>query len=119
MTSVANWSYTATATVWKKGAVNEYNEYEYAAPVVIACDYGFVSGNTQNAVLSAIGREVVIKNTFWTEYADAVAGDMILIGSHSESDPIQINADEIIVVTNYGNTLSREEVPDYMLVTGK
>lgn len=119
MTSVANWSYTTTATVWKKGSPDEYGQYLYDNPVVIACDYGFVSGNTQNAVLSAIGREVVIKNTFWTEYANAVAGDMILLGEHAGLNPLELGADEIIVVTNYGNTLAREELPDFMLVTGK
>lgn len=119
MTSAANWSYTTTATIWKKGAKNEYNEFEYAAPVTISCDYGFVSGNTQGAVIAAIGREVIVKNTFWTEYADTVAGDYILLGISTLASPIEAEADEIIVVTNYGNTLSREELPDFMLVTGK
>lgn len=114
MTTAANWSYTLPATIWKKGAKDEYGQYEYAAPVSFLCDFGLL-GKT---VYDAKGIEFVEKNTFWTEYANAAAGDYILLGTHTETDPLEVNADEIRSVMNYGNTLNRAELSDFMLVTG-
>ncbi|MBO6227490.1 MAG: hypothetical protein J6N68_07485 [Shewanella sp.] len=114
MTSVANWSYTTTATVWKKGAADEYGQYEYGSPLVIACDYGLL-GKT---VFDEKGVEFVEKNTFWTEYANAVPGDFILLGTHTGLDPLEVGADEVRSVLNYGNTLNRAEAPDFAIVTG-
>lgn len=114
MTSAANWSYTTTATIWKAGAKDEYGEASYESPVVINCDYGLL-GKT---VYDAKGTEFVEKNTYWTEYATAKAGDYILLGTHTETDPLEVNADEIRSVMNYGNALNRSELPDYAIVTG-
>jgi hypothetical protein len=48
----------------------------YEPPETIMCDYeGGLS-----AKLGSIGKEIVVKNTFWTAYALADAGDYLLIG---------------------------------------
>jgi hypothetical protein len=45
----------------------------------IMCTIGGLS-----AKLGSIGKEVVVKNTFWTEYALADEGDYLLIGVSAE-----------------------------------
>jgi hypothetical protein len=49
-------------------------------PETIMCDY--IGG--LSAKLGSIGKEVVVKNTFWTEYALADEGDYMLIGVATE-----------------------------------
>ena len=67
MSSVANWSYTATATIWRKLEGNdEYGDpLGYAEPEQILCDY---EGGLSKK-LASLGAEIVVKNTVWTEYA--------------------------------------------------
>ena len=41
MSSAASWSYTATATLWKKsGPPDEYGKQAWLPPIQIMCDYG-------------------------------------------------------------------------------
>lgn len=84
MSSTANWSYTAQATIWRCLGRNEDGILTFDRPVVIKCDYGM---NARKGSLD-IGRECVIKNTIWTEYGKASVGDYLLIGKSSEADPI-------------------------------
>lgn len=116
MSATANWSYTAKATIWKRSGVDEWSKPAYSAPVVITCDYGG-DNKLPSPLVSGVGQEVVIKNTIWTEYAEASLGDFALIGESSEPDPIAAGADEVKAVIRYADTFDRV-ADDFMLVTG-
>jgi hypothetical protein len=114
MSSLASWSYTAQATIWKRsGATNEYGDPSFDAPLVIACDYqGGLSKRLGN-----IGSEKVVKNTIWTEYPLADTGDYLLIGASTNPDPIAAGADEVMQAIRYADTFERL-TDDYAILTG-
>ncbi len=115
MSNVANWSYTATATIWRKlEGTDEYGDpLGYSPPVKIMVDYeGGLSERIGN-----LGAEIVVKNTFWTEFALAEAGDYLLIGVSTESDPVVAGADEVRQVIRYADTFERL-ADDYAILTG-
>ncbi len=114
MSSLASWSYTAQATIWKRsGATNDYGDPLFDAPVVIAVDY---QGGLSKR-LGDIGGERVIKNTLWSEYALADAGDYVLIGVSDNPDPISAGADEVMQVVQYADTFERL-TDDFAILTG-
>lgn len=78
------------------------------------CDYGF----DKNLTTGTAGNEIAQKNTFWTEYQNASVGDFIMLGTITSADPLAAGADQIRNVVNYGNTLDRNDLPDFALVTG-
>lgn len=121
MSSAANWSYTAKATLWRNLGKDEYGDpLGYAAPEVFLCDYqGGLSAKITNASASLgnLGFERVVKNTVWTEYANAATGDYLLIGESSEDDPIAAGADEIQQVIRYADTFERV-TDDFAIITG-
>ncbi|HDC4530736.1 hypothetical protein LH696_04855 [Enterobacter asburiae] len=121
MSDVANWSHTAKATVWRNLGKDEYGDpLGYSAPLVIDCDYqGGMSEKIAgvSASLGNLGSEVVVKNTFWTEYADAQTGDFIFIGESSEADPLVAGADKVLQVIRYADTFNRT-ADDYALLSG-
>ncbi|BET97295.1 hypothetical protein [Xenorhabdus taiwanensis] len=114
MSSIASWGYTAPCTFWKRLGTDEYGRpLGYEAPQIIMCEYqGGLSSK-----LSGVGTELIAKNTFWTEFADASTGDYILIGKSSNPNPIAADADEIKYITRDADTFDRL-VDDYVLVTG-
>lgn len=115
MSSVAKWSYTATATIWRKlEGTDEYGDpLGYAEPEQILCDYeGGLSKRIGN-----LGAEIVVKNTVWSEFALAEAGDYLLIGVSTESDPVVAGADEVRQVIRYADTFERL-ADDYAILTG-
>ncbi len=119
MSSVARWTYTAKATIWRVASENEFGTKTFHPPEYIDCNYGL---DTKTAGLlsigiSGIGSEFSISNTFWTEYADASQGDFIIIGESSELDPIKAGASEIKHITRYADTFERL-ADDYALMTG-
>lgn len=114
MSSLANWSYSAQATIWKRsGDSNDYGDPVFEAPLVIACDY---QGGLSKR-LGDIGGEKVVKNTIWSEYALADAGDYILIGVSTELDPIAAGADEVMQAIRYADTFERS-ADDFAIITG-
>lgn len=114
MSSLARWSYTAQATVWRSLGINEYGDsLGWSEPEIIACDY---QGGLSKRV-GAIGGEKVVKNTIWTEYALAKTGDYILIGVSTEVDPITAGADEIMQSIQYADTFERT-ADDWAIITG-
>jgi len=114
MSSLANWSYTAQATIWKSLGLDEYGDsLGWSEPLVIACDY---QGGLSKRI-GAIGGEKVVKNTIWTEYALAKTGDYILIGTSTEVDPIAAGADEIMQSIQYADTFERT-ADDWAIITG-
>ncbi|WP_436875804.1 hypothetical protein [Siccibacter turicensis] len=121
MSDVANWSYTAKATVWRElGKTESGDPLGFSAPAVISCDYqGGMSEKIAgvSASLGNLGSEVVVKNTFWTEYADVRTGDFILIGESFEADPMVAGADKVLQVIRYADTFNRT-ADDYALLSG-
>lgn len=115
MSELARWSYTGKATFWKRlEGQNEYGDpLGYAAPVVIDC--GYEGGLSKR--LGSLGVERVVKNTFWTEFADADTGDYIAIGVLSELDPLKAGADEVMQAVRYEDTFDRL-VDDWAIITG-
>jgi len=117
MSATANWSYTAQATIWRKqsGGTDEYGDpiNGYSAPEVIMCDY---EGGLSKK-LASLGAEIVAKNTVWTEFALAAAGDYLLIGVSTEVDPVVAGADEVRQVIRYADTFERL-ADDYAILTG-
>lgn len=114
MSSVANWSYTATATIWRSLGKDEAGDpLGYAAPEQILCDY---EGGLSKK-LASLGAEIVVKNTVWTEFALADAGDYLLIGESAEADPVVAGADEVRQVIRYADTFERL-ADDYAILTG-
>jgi len=114
VSSLANWSYTAQATIWKPLGSNEYGDsLGWSEPLVIACDY---EGGLSKR-LGDIGGEKVVKNTIWSEYALADTGDYILIGVSTELDPITAGADEVMQAIRYADTFERS-ADDFAILTG-
>ncbi|WP_264041538.1 hypothetical protein [Pectobacterium carotovorum] len=112
MSSLANWSYTAKATIWPLTDTDRYGKPTFGAPVVIDCDYGG-DGKRGN---SNVGLEFVVKNTFWSEYATAKVGDMIALGESSAATPPD-DADEVKHIIQYADTFERI-ADDYAILTG-
>ncbi|WP_336700127.1 hypothetical protein [Pantoea dispersa] len=114
MSSLASWSYTAQATIWKSLGTNEYGDsLGWYEPLVIDCDY---QGGLSKR-LGDIGGEKVVKNTVWTEYALADTGDYLLIGVSTNPDPIAAGADEVMQAIRYADTFERT-ADDYAIITG-
>lgn len=119
MSSVANWSFTATATVWRRIRDADGSDtdgggqpYGWEAPIAILCDYqGGLS-----AKIGDLGREIVVKNTIWSEYAEAKEGDYIFLGVSLSSTPPD-DADEIRQIIRYADTFERL-ADDYAIITG-
>ncbi|KOR02500.1 hypothetical protein [Pluralibacter gergoviae] len=114
MSSAANWSYTAAATIWRNLGTDKYGDpLGYSEPEVILCDY---EGGLSKRI-GSLGSEIVVKNTVWTEYSLAAAGDYLLIGESSEADPVNAGADEVRQVIRYADTFERL-ADDWALITG-
>lgn len=114
MSSAASWSYTAPCTIWKSlGKDRDNQPLGWAAPLVIMADYqGGLSKRIGN-----IGAELVVKNTIWSEYGEAEAGDYILIGESANPDPLAAGADQVMQVIRYADTFNRQ-ADDYAILTG-
>lgn len=118
MSSVASWSYTATATIWRRIRDADGSDtdgggqpYGWEAPIAILCDYQVASAKSVT-----FGREIVVKNTIWTEYATAREGDYILIGASTDAAPPD-EADEIRQIVQFADTFERL-ADDFALITG-
>lgn len=114
LSSVANWSYTATATIWRNLGNDEYGDsLGFSPPESILCDY---EGGLSKRI-GSLGSEIVVKNTVWSEYALAAAGDYLLIGVSTQADPVVAGADEVRQVIRYADTFERL-ADDYAILTG-
>lgn len=118
MSSLANWSYTATATIWRSNGEDEYGDNSFLPPEQISCDYGLDSNKsiTAGAGISGLGAGLVIKNAFYTEYDQAKKGDYILLGESQELNPVKAGADKIVHIIRYADTFERS-ADDYTLIT--
>lgn len=116
MSTVANWSYTAMATIWPLLGKDEYNQSTYGSPVSFHCNYG----SEAKTYKDSSGLEFVSRITLWHEdYPEAKRGDYVAIGVFTDLNPIDvIGSDEVRTILNYGNTLDRSDKPDYAIITG-
>lgn len=114
MSITGRWSYTAPCTVWKSlGKDRDNQPLGWAAPLVIMAEYqGGLSKRIGN-----IGAELVVKNTIWSEYGEAEAGDYILIGESANPDPLAAGADQVMQVIRYADTFYRQ-ADDFAILTG-
>ncbi|MEL4016893.1 hypothetical protein [Dryocola clanedunensis] len=115
MSATAAWANTAPCTIWRRldGYTEAGDPLGYDPPLEIMCDY--IGGLSEK--IGPIGKEVVVKNTFFTEFALAKKGDYVLIGSSIEADPLVAGADEIAHVTRWGDTFDRVS-DDWAIITG-
>ncbi|MCU6669914.1 hypothetical protein M8013_14295 [Enterobacteriaceae bacterium H4N4] len=114
MSSIANWSYTAKAIIWRNLGKDEYGDpLGYSAPEVIMCDY---EGGLSKRI-GSLGAEIVVKNTVWTEFSLANSGDYLLIGESTDADPVAAGADEVRQVIRYADTFERV-ADDFAILTG-
>lgn len=113
MSSLASWSYTATATIWRvTGRDDKTGKNVYATPEVIACDYGAKSERKTDDK----GVEFISRMSIYTEYAAAKLGDYIKIGEDGTPDPVAAGASLVRSVVRYADTFYRE-ADDYEIIT--
>jgi hypothetical protein len=112
MSSLANWIYTAKATVWPLTGTDDWNKPAYGPPIIIDCDYG---SKTRRKGAEA-GREIAVKLYVWTEYVDAKMGDKLAIGEYTSLTPTD-DANEVIDIGRDADTFERI-ADDYEIATG-
>lgn len=113
MSAAANWSYTASATLWPWLGRDDWTGQEtFGPPVVIACDYAAES----KIRTDDLGREFTSRQVIYTERADVKMGDRVLIGEHANPSPIVAGAWEVRAVKRSADTFDRI-ADDYELVT--
>nr|WP_310616689.1 hypothetical protein [Pantoea cypripedii] len=119
MSSIGNWICTFQATIWRRirDADGGYldgggNPLGWNAPEAVMCDY---QGGLSSKI-GDLGKEIVVKNTIWTEYALAQEGDRILLGISAEAEPPD-DADDIRQIVQFADTFERL-ADDFALITG-
>lgn len=113
MSSVANWSYTAKATIWPFLGVDGMTKVKtYGAPVTFDCGYS----STVETMKDDTGKEFVSKLTLFTEYSSAKAGDMVLLGSSNQLIPTIAGAKEVKLVLRDQDVFDGV-ADDYKIVT--
>lgn len=110
MSKVARWSYTNTATVWKRGDSNVFGGgSEWLEPFTIKCTW--IAGGkvaTDNG-----GIEFVATCQFFHEDARVEYGDMIAKGDMTASALPVEGAREIRGHTEWDMTPFKDPMPDY------
>lgn len=113
MSSVASWSYTATATVWPLLGRNDWSGLpRFGAPEAFSCDYSAES----RRMTDDLGVEFTSRQVIYTERASLKQGDMVLIGTSSATDPVAAGAQEVRSVLRQADTLERK-ADDFQAVT--
>lgn len=113
MSSAAAWSYTATATLWPLLGRDDWTGATlYGTPQAVACDY---SAKAEHRTDSR-GLEFVTRQVVYTERADIKPGDMLMIGTSTEADPLVAGASEVRAVQRHGDTFDRL-ADDFELLT--
>lgn len=113
MSSLAAWSYTAAATLWPLAATDDWSGAKnFGAPVQFACDYSAESVRMTDDA----GVEFTTRQILHTERADIKQGDMVLIGTSAQPDPVAAGADEVRSVKRFNDTFERL-ADDYRIAT--
>lgn len=120
MSTLANWSYTRTLTLWRKGAKSPTGQFTYSAPENILCSYR-IGGSEQYS--DSTGLSFTPKSIFWTElklidgsaYVDQPKfGDKIALGLFT-SAPIATASDIRMITIDDATMFGASEKPDYIL----
>ena len=114
MSAAANWSYTATATLWPWLGRDDWTGKEtFGPPELVACDYSAKSERRTDAR----GDEFVTRQLIYTERAGIKQQDRVLIGDFSgQADPLAAGALEVRAVQRYADTFDRA-ADDYEVAT--
>ena len=120
MSTLANWSYTQTLTLWRKGAKSPTGQFNYSAPEKILCSYR-IGGSEQYS--DATGLSFTPKSIFWTElkstegsayFEPPKLGDKIALGLFT-SAPIATASDIRMITIDDATMFGASEKPDYIL----
>ena len=104
MSSAANWSYTAKATLWPFIAKDDWTHTEtFGPPELFDCDYSAKAERRTDGK----GVEFVTRQLIYTERAGIKQQDRVLIGASAEVSPITAGALEVRSVNRYADTLER------------
>jgi hypothetical protein len=120
MSTIANWSYTQTLTLWRRGAKDQFGRYTYSTPEHLLCSYR-IGGSEQYT--DSAGIEFTPKSIFWTELklTDGVTfvakpnfGDKILLGEYIGT-PEPTASDIRMITIDDAAMFGASEKPDYIL----
>lgn len=113
MSSAANWSYTAVATLWPWLGRDDWSNVEtFGPPEQFACDYSAEA----KRVTDSKGVEFVTRQIIYTERADIKQGDRVLIGVSVAPEPIAAGALEVRAITRDADTFERK-ADDFVVMT--
>lgn len=114
MSATSRWSYTNVATVWPRGAQNDYEGgWDYGEPYAIKCTWTAKSEQrTGNG-----GEQFVSTVDFFHEDARVRYGDMIVKGDHSALAAPPLEARSIKGHTDWDMSFFNDPMPDYRSTT--
>lgn len=109
MSNTSAWSYTNTATVWKRSGIPAFGGgFQHMAPFTIACTWI----STSRRAMDSGGVEFVATADFFHEDGRVDYGDMIARGDQTEyAEPVD-SAREIKAHTDWDMSFFGE-TPDY------
>ena len=120
MSTIANWPYTQTLTLWRRGAKDQFGRYTYSAPEHLLCSYR-IGGSEQYT--DSTGVAFTPKSIFWTELklTDGITfvskpnfGDKILLGEYTGA-PEPTASDIRMITIDDAAMFGASEKPDYIL----
>jgi len=101
MSQAAAWSYTHKATHWPMTGRDDWTGVvTFGPPVTFDCDYKAESVRMTDTK----GVEFTSRQIIYTEKADIVQGDRVLIGEFTEASPLSAGAFEVRAVTRFADT---------------
>lgn len=102
MSAAANWSFTHTATHWRRVSRDDWSrQAAFGAPSLFACDYSAQAMK----MTDDRGEEFVTRMILHTEQPTISRGDFVLIGASSVADPTTLaDAHEVRAVQRYADT---------------
>lgn len=101
MSAASAWSYTSKATHWARTGRDDWRGVDtFAVPVSFDCDYKAESVRMTNDR----GQEFLSRQRLYTEKSDIKLGDRVLIGTHTNADPIAAGAAEVQRAARYADT---------------
>lgn len=114
MSSLANWSYTSTATHWARLSRDDWSRRaSFGAPVTFPCDYKAEA----RKVVDDRGEEFVTRQVLYTERSSIQRGDFVMIGASAALDPTLLtDAHEVRAVTRFADTFNNA-ADDYTVMT--
>ena len=120
MSTLSDWTYTVTLTIWPFTEEDRYGAPTFGAPITIQGDWQ----DGGEKVITQGGEEIVAKSLYYFELPDGDAtmpkeGDFILRGDHTATaDPSDVDAEEIKSVTGWNMSMFGDsEIPDWKIAT--